>query len=114
MASTPEGRIKAMVKKELDARGWKRAGSDNPMLIPAWYFMPVSNGMGVHGIPDFMLTYYGISGGIECKKDNRSEPTANQQDRMKEINDAGGVARVVYDLQTLHDYLYLLEDTRRG
>lgn len=103
-----------MVKTELDKRGFKRAGSDNPMLIPAWYFMPVSNGMGVHGIPDFMGTYYGTTFGIETKKDNKTEPTANQRERMQEINDAGGVARVVYDRQTLHDYLELLEDTRRG
>lgn len=114
MASTPEGRVKAMIKKELDARGWMRAGSDNPMLVPAWYFMPVSNGMGVHGMPDFMGCHYGTAFGIEAKKDDKSVPTPNQLARMQEINDAGGVAGVVYDRTTLLSFLNRLEDARRG
>ena len=114
MAQTPEGRVKKMVKDELDKRGWKRAGSDNPMLVPAWYYMPVSNGMGVHGIPDFILCYYGRFGGIETKRDGKTEPTANQKDRMQEITDADGAVAVVYDRTTLLDYLNLLEDRRRG
>lgn len=38
---TPEGRVKAAVKKVLSAAG-------------IWFFCPVSNGMGRHGIPDFV------------------------------------------------------------
>lgn len=114
MASTPEGRVKAMIKADLDKRGFRRAGSDNPMLIPAWYFMPVSNGMGVHGIPDFLGCYYGTAFGIEAKKDEKTDPTPNQLDRMQEINDAGGVAGVVFDRTSLLSFLNRLEDARRG
>jgi len=109
---TPEGRVKEMIKRTLDGLGWKRAGSDNPMLVPAWYYMPVSNGMGVHGIPDFNGIYYGIGFGIEAKPDAKHKPTPNQIDRMQEINDSGGVARVVYDRTTLQSFLNELEDAR--
>lgn len=109
---TPEGRVKKMIKDVLDGLGFKRMGSDSPMLIPACYHMPVSNGMGIHGMPDFNGIYYGIGFGIEAKPNAKKVPTANQLERMSEINDAGGVARVVYDRTTLQSFLNELEDHR--
>ena len=109
---TPEGRIKKMIRDTLDSLGWKRAGSDNPMLVPAWYFMPVSNGMGVHGISDFVGCYHGICFMMEPKPDAKHQPTANQIGRMQECRDAGGVSGVVYDRTTLQSFLNELEDAR--
>lgn len=41
MAMTPEGKVKAAVKTLLKS-------------MDVWYYLPVSNGMGQHGIPDFI------------------------------------------------------------
>lgn len=111
---TPEGKVKKMIKDELVRRGWKRAGSDDPMMIPAWFFMPVSNGMGVHGISDFVGCHYGTCFLMEAKPDAKHEPTENQKARMQECRDAGGVSGVVYDRTTLQSFINELEDRRHG
>jgi hypothetical protein len=97
MASTPEGRVKAGIKKWLDGHGFWRAGAKKPAgEIVGWYYMPVSNGMGVHGIPDFPTVYKGRAIYIEAKAPGKS-PTPNQINRMDEIRAAGGEAHVVDD-----------------
>lgn len=55
-----EGAVKDKVKKLL-----KRY---EPLL---WYYMPVSNGMGVMGIPDFVCCYDGMFMCIETKRPGR-------------------------------------------
>ena len=40
--STPEGKVKEAIKRLIKAAGW-------------YWFMPVSNGMGRHGIPDIRM-----------------------------------------------------------
>lgn len=83
MASTPEGKVKAMISKFLKERG-------------VWRFMPVNNGMGVVGIPDFICCWDGLFVAIEAKApDKHSNTTPNQKLRIKEINDSGGIAVVV-------------------
>jgi len=83
MAQTPEGRVKAGIKKHLDAIG-------------AWYFMPVSNGMGRHGIPDFLACIDGEFVAIEAKRPGELESTTLHQNReLNEIATAGGHAMVL-------------------
>jgi Holliday junction resolvase len=86
---TPEGKVKADVKKFLKERG-------------AWFFMPVSNGMGQVGIPDIICCYKGAFVAIECKAPGkRANVTENQKRVMLEILNAQGYAWVVDDVNDL-------------
>ena len=96
MAQTPEGKVKKDIKKLLTS------------TEGMWYYMPVQNGMGVVGIPDFVCCYKGMFFAIETKKPNKNPTTAeqrfnkctpNQQNRITEINDAGGMAIVADDVK---------------
>ena len=90
---TPEGRVKADVKKLLKARG-------------IWYFMPMQNGFGVVGIPDFICCWEGRFLAIETKAPGqRGNTTANQDRRLQEIRENGGLSVVVDDVQQLKDLL---------
>ena len=81
MAKTPEGRVKEQIKKILnDAK--------------AYYFMPVNNGMGRNGIPDFIVCWRGRFMGIEAKA-GRGKTTALQDRELANIMQAGGVALVI-------------------
>lgn len=78
---TPEGKIKAAVDKLL-----KRYG--------VWYFKPVSNGMGTHGIPDYIVCVRGRLVAIEVKGADKLRPTPLQQFQLEAIESAGGIAFV--------------------
>lgn len=83
MANTPEGRVKAQVKRVLDAHG-------------VWYYMPVQNGMGVTGIPDFVCCWRGLFIGLECKAPGKEKTLTVGQARVGgQIRDAGGYWYVV-------------------
>jgi hypothetical protein len=85
MASTPEGRVKDAIKRQLKAMG-------------AWYFMPVSNGMGQVGIPDIIICYRGLFVAIEAKAPGkRNAVTENQKRVMEAIRTAHGYAWVCDD-----------------
>ena len=62
MANTPEGRIKDAVKKYLTALG-------------AYWYMPVSNGMGRVGCPDFLICYKGRFIACETKAPGKRHNT---------------------------------------
>ena len=81
---TPEGKVKAECKKVLDA-----------LKPDCWYFMPVSSGMGRHGIADFVGCYKGMMFTIETKAVGKGRPTTLQQLMMDTVNRAGGLAVVV-------------------
>lgn len=91
---TPEARVKNAVKKLLTEHG-------------VWYFMPVSNGMGRHGIPDIICCVRGHFMAIECKagKGGKGKPTALQEREMERIVAAGGDALVVSDEPETMEYL---------
>ena len=78
---TPEGKVKAAVKRELDR-------------YPDHYReMPVPGGYGKSGL-DFTVCFFGRFLAIETKKAG-AEPTERQYQRIREITKAGGVATVV-------------------
>jgi hypothetical protein len=81
MATTPEGAIKKSIKKWLDLSG-------------AYWVAPVSNGMGRHGVPDFLVCFRGKFIGIEAKA-GKGTTTALQDRELAAIVQAGGVALVV-------------------
>ncbi len=83
--ATPEGRVKELVKRWLKANG-------------IWFFMPVSNGMGTHGVPDFICCWNGRFLGIECKAPGkRKNVSALQVMQIEAIRKANGLAIVVDD-----------------
>lgn len=95
MATTPEGKVKEACKRKL-----KRMG--------AYFFMPVSNGMGAHGIPDIICCLpveitedmvgmrLGVFAGVETKAPGKlKNVTPLQEKNLKEINDAGGFGDVI-------------------
>jgi hypothetical protein len=95
MALTPEGKVKAAVKKFL---------ADHNI----WYFMPMQNGMGVVGVPDLICCWDGMFLAIETKAPGkRKNVTANQERVMTEIQSHGGSAIVVDDVQQLKEFLGL-------
>jgi hypothetical protein len=93
VASTPEGKVKSAIKKMLKEWG-------------IWFYMPVQNGMGVVGIPDFICCWDGKFLAIEAKaKGKISTLTANQKNRIREIKDANGFALVIDDPANLEEWL---------
>lgn len=86
---TPEGKVKEAVKKYLKSIG-------------AYYYMPVSNGMGRVGAPDFFVCHRGRMFGVETKAPGKIKNTTPNQDReLAAIRDAGGVAIVIDDVGQL-------------
>ena len=97
MANTPEGKVKDAIKKFLKERG-------------AWYFMPVSNGMGQVGIPDIICCYKGVFVAIEAKAPGKLHTvTANQQRVIDEIKAHGGIAVVADSTDSLIPLFDILE-----
>jgi len=94
---TPEGRVKKAVKDRLNELG-------------IWNYWPVSNGMGVHGIPDCIACYNGVFLGLELKppgkrNTKRRGATALQVKQLKGIRDSGGYAAVIDSVKELEELL---------
>lgn len=93
MARTPEGKVKDAVKSWLKGHG-------------VWFFMPVSNGMGSMGVPDFVCCWNGRFLGIETKAPGkRANVSALQEFQIAGIHQAGGAAIVVDDVAQLEPLL---------
>jgi len=80
---TPEGRVKANVKKQLLSFGQD-----------VWWFMPVQTGYGKAGVPDFVVCAGGFFLTIETKA-RGNNPTKLQDLCMKDIRSAGGTTLVI-------------------
>jgi hypothetical protein len=78
---TPEGRVKAMVKREL------------VKLARIYSFMPVQNGMGAPGL-DFFLCVNGFFVAVETKAPGKVL-TPRQEVTVESITQAGGHVFVV-------------------
>lgn len=91
-----------------------------------WYFMPVSLGMGVHGVPDFICCYRGNFIAIETKRPGRrgeaNEGLSALQVRIKKlVLEAGGKYVQIDDQESIDDFMYwvkcieeAIEDARRN
>jgi hypothetical protein len=77
---TPEGKVKAEIKAKLTELG-------------AYFFMPVQTGYGARTV-DILACIDGRFVAIEVKKPGVHKGTALQEDVLKEVRDAGGVAFV--------------------
>ena len=97
MAMTPEGKVKKKVKEYLQSIG-------------AWYYMPVSNGMGRVGCPDILVCYKGLFMAFETKAPGKiKNVTANQQREIDGIQRANGLAHVVDDVEQVKYLFDILE-----
>lgn len=93
---TPEAKVKLAVKKALATLGIlpaSRAGLF-PEDAQGWYFMPVSGGMGVHGVPDVLGHFRGRFFAVETKAPGR-KPTALQELQIKTLRETGALVFVV-------------------
>ena len=90
---TPEGRVKKKVKEYLKDIG-------------AWYYMPVSNGMGRVGCPDILVCYKGLFMAFETKAPGKiKNVTPNQQREIEDIQRANGLAHVVDDVEQVKEII---------
>ena len=102
---TPEGRVKKAVKAHLNE-------------LDLWYYMPVQNGMGRVGIPDFICCVpvtitedmvgkrMGAFVGIETKAPGkRGNTTANQKRELSGIDKAAGATLVTDDAAAIVELL---------
>lgn len=97
MGRTPEAAVKDAVKKYLKSRD-------------AWYYMPVSNGMGRVGCPDILVCWHGRFIAIETKAPGkRGNTTPNQDREIEAINSADGLALVVDDVEQVREAFKLIE-----
>lgn len=98
MATTPEGKVKAKVRKKLDE-------------AKAYYFMPATGGYGKSGVPDIVACVNGWFIGIECKAGN-NKPTALQQNNLNSIKASGGTALVINEnnINELEDCLNQIKE----
>lgn len=93
MAMTPEGRVKAKIKAYLKEIG-------------AWFYMPVSNGMGRVGCPDILVCHNGRFMAFEVKAPGkRGNTTPNQDREINAILSANGLALVVDDVNQVKEVL---------
>ena len=104
--NTPEGAVKEMIKKRLEELGCISAGKAVKVshTHSGWYYMPVSNGMGVHGILDFVGHYRGEFFAIEAKAPGK-HPSALQEIQLHAIDRTGGIWGVVWDDATMTEFL---------
>lgn len=98
MASTPEKKVKAQLKKILDG-------------MEIYYFFPPANGYGRSGIPDVVCCHKGRFIAFECKA-GKGKTTALQQRELQRIEANGGTAMVVDEgnVYAIGGYLELLGD----
>jgi len=97
MAMTPEGKVKKKVKEYLQSIG-------------AWYYMPVSNGMGRVGCTDILVCYRGLFMAFETKAPGKiKNVTANQEREIVDIQRAYGLAHVVDDVSQVISIIETIE-----
>jgi Holliday junction resolvase len=92
----PEARIKRALRDMLK--------SEFPQV---WTYWPVSNGMGVHGIPDLIMCAGGKFIGVEVKAEGK-KVTLLQAHQLNAIEQAAGTALILTGstaVQTLRVFL---------
>lgn len=65
-----------------------------------------------YGIPDILCIYNGYAVGIELKRpDKKGKATLLQKETIRSIQEAGGMARIVDNIEDVEDIFYALEVT---
>lgn len=115
---TPEGHVKKDIRDLLYDFGLISAGakqSNWPPIVTGWYFMPVPNGLGVHGIPDFIGFYKGKFFAVEAKAPGKErDVSANQENRIREIRIAFGHVVVADSVDPVRKMLLAIDEVVGG
>lgn len=103
--STPEGKVKKLVKEILEAYSIYPASKagDFPNDAEGWYYMPGQSGYGVSGIPDFLGHYRGQFWAIETKAPKK-KPTGFQLLQLNAIHKSRGARFVVDGLESVKTF----------
>lgn len=89
MATTPENRVKAAIKKWLTTNGF-------------YFFSAAAGPFSVHGVPDIIVCANGNFVGIEVKAPGKIDNlTSNQKLHQRRIVDNGGIAIVADSVDTV-------------
>ncbi len=113
MAGTPEGKVKAMVKKVLDDFGEDIAVTYNGHVFfvkTLKQFWPVPSGYGASDL-DIIVCYYGEYIAIEVKAPGK-QPKPRQQLTLAETIGAGGHTFVIDGLEGINDLCELLHNIK--
>lgn len=114
---TAEGEVKKAIKKLLAEHNIVQATTvlKPDQVVKGWYYMPVSNGMGKHGIPDFIICYMGWFVSVEAKAP-KGAPTPLQELNHTIIQASGAKALITSDVDEVrralasiasrHEYLF--------
>lgn len=111
MASTPEGKVKAAVKKRLEHYGLHAVtkAPDQPGTIEGFFFMPHAGPGSVWGIHDFIICWRGIFCTIETKAPNNPQDATEPQYAFQTATTkAGGISLVGVRDASAVDRLYEL------
>lgn len=101
MGMTPEGKVKAAVKKWLREHG-------------AWFCMPMGTQFGQSGVPDFVCCIGGRFLAIETKAPGkRNNTTILQKQQIAAIHEALGMALVVDDVAQLDEFFGVCRDANQ-
>lgn len=105
--TTPEGAVKAAVKKRLEHYGilpFTKAADHHEAV--GMYWMPVQGAFAVHGVHDFCGVYRGVFFSLETKApDNKVDATGPQAAFQKASVRAGGVSLVGVRSADAVDYM---------
>ena len=102
MGMTPEGKVKKKCKEYLKSIG-------------AWYYMPVSNGMGRVGCPDILVCYEGRFLAFETKAPGKiKNVTLNQQREIDDLRRVNALAYVVDDVDQVKAVIETIERNPNG
>ena len=96
---TAEGEVKKAIKKLLAEHNIVPATTvlKPEQVVNGWYYMPVSNGMGKHGIPDFIINYLGWFISVEAKAP-KGKPTPLQELNQTILKASGAKALITSDV----------------
>lgn len=108
---TPEGKVKAMIRKHLLAHGCKRVGVGETEG-DSFFWMPYQGPYSVKGVADFILCYHGRFVAIEAKAD--TDQTEHQKDFEALTKSAGGIYVVVRTEQDMVAFMECMEWTRKS
>ena len=95
---TPEGKVKAEVKKYL-----KKIG--------AYYFMPVQTGYGAAGV-DFYICYEGWFIAVETKA-GEAIPKPRQRKVLEDVDSCGGLSLCINDVESLRRCIEWIDAGRK-
>lgn len=95
MSTTPEGRVKAAVKKRLHHYGVYPFTELTPETswVTGTYYMPVAGPFSVHGVHDFVGCWHGVFWSIETKAPNNPEDETHHQGLFRvAVSASGGIS----------------------